>query len=207
VPFFNHPHETADFKFATACLNMDWPGWDDYGMELNGQRLREERFDGDGAHGDNLRLIIGKDIYETRYTNIDGLNNYELLKNGQAIAKATACPYCIIGDPNLKLWNVGGKSVWEVFTEPPAIFVDGINLNEKYQFDGTYFPYDIKNKLIYIANKNGKYSVVYDGKVIGHEFDQIYKSYCCGSTSVMHGHGQYWFWGRREGTYYVVAIH
>jgi hypothetical protein len=169
---------------------MDWPGWDDYAIELNGQRLREERVDGDGEHGDNLRLVIGSDIYETRYTNIDGWNNYELLKNGVAIAETTACPYCTIGDPNLKLWNIGGKSVWEIFTEPPTIFVDGINLNERYQWDGSYFPYDIKNKLIYIASKHGKYSVVYDAKVIGHEFDQIYMTYCCASTSVLYGHGQ-----------------
>lgn len=207
VPFFDHPHETADFEFATSCLNMDWPGWDDYAIELNGQPLREERVDGDGEHGDNLRLIIGKDIYETRYTNIDGGNNYELLKNEVAIAETTACPYCAIGDPNLKLWNIGGKSVWEIFTDPPTIFVDGISRNERYQWDGSYFPYDIKNKLIYIASKNGKYSVVYDEKVIGHEFDQIYMTYCCASTSVLYGHGQYWFWGRIEGTYYVVAIH
>ena len=206
MPFFDHPHETADFEFATTCLNMDWLGWDNYDIKLDGQRLREERINGDGAHGDNLRLIIGDDIYETKYTNVSGWNNYELLKNREAIAKATACPYCIIGDPNLKLWNIGGKSIWEIFTEPPAIFVDGTNLNEKYQFEGTYFPYNIKNKLIYIASKNGKYSVVYDEKVIGHEFDQIYMSYCCASTSVLYGHEQYWFWGRREGTYYVVAI-
>lgn len=207
VPYFNHPHQSADFKFATDCLNMEWLGWDNYGMELNGQRLREERFDGDGQHGDNLRLIIGKDIYETKYTNIDGWNNYELLKNGQAIAKATACPYCTIGDPNLKLWNVGGKSVWEVFTDPPTIFVDGVNLNEKNNLEGSYFPYDIKHKLIYIAKMNGKYYVIYDEKVIGHEFDRIFMMYCCAATSVLYGHEQYWFWGIREGTYYVVAIH
>jgi hypothetical protein len=207
VPYFNHPHETADFKFATDCLNMEWPGWDDYGIEINGQRLREERLDGDGEHGANLHLVIGKDVYETIYMNIDGQNHYELLKNGLAIAKATACPYCTIGDPNLKLWNIGGKSVWEVFTEPPAIFVDGVNLNEKNNLEGSYFPYDIKQKLIYIAKMNNKYHVIYDEKVIGHEFDRIFMMYCCASTSVLYGHEQYWFWGIREGTYYVVAIH
>ncbi len=208
VPYFNHPYETADLKFATACLNVDWLGWDNYGIELNGQRLREERLGGDGDHGANLRLVIGKDVYETRYTNIDGQNNYELLKNGQAIAKATACPFCInTGDPNLKLWNIGEKSVWEVFSEPPAIFVEGINLNEKNNLEGSYFPYDIKHKLIYIAKMNGKYYVIYDQKVIGHEFDRIFMMYCCASTSVRYGHEQYWFWGIREGTYYVVAIH
>ena len=207
VPFFNHPHETADFNFATACLNMDWLGSDNYGMELNGQRLREERISGDGENnGSNLRLIIGKDIYETQYTNTNEWNDYELLKNGEPIAKARAYSYRVSGERNLKLWNIGGKSVWEIYSEPPAIFVDGVNQNENYQLEGSYFPYDIKNKLIYIARKNGKYSIIYNDKFIGHEFDQIFMSYCCASTSVLYGHGQYWFWGRVDGTYYVVAI-
>lgn len=207
VPYFNHPHETADLKFATSCLNMEWLGWDDYDVELNGQRLREERISGDGENnGSNLRLIIGKDIYETHYINTNEWNDYELLKNGESIAKARAYSYRVTGERNLKLWNIGGKSVWEIYSEPPAIFVDGINLNEKNNLEGSYKPYDIKHKLIYIAKMNGKYYVIYDEKIIGYEFDQIFMTYCCASTSVLYGHEQYWFWGIREGTYYVVAI-
>lgn len=208
VPPFNFPHESEDFEFATACLNMDWLGWDNYDMELNGQRLRGERISGDGENnGSNLRLIIGKDIYETHYINTNEWNDYELLKNGESIAKARAYSYRVTGERNLKLWNIGGKSIWEIYSEPPAIFVDGVNQNEKYQLEGSYFPHDIKNKLLYIARKNGKYSIIYNEKIIGHEFDQIFMSYCCASTSVLYGQGQYWFWGRVDGTYYVVAIH
>jgi hypothetical protein len=46
-------------------------------------------------------------------------------------------------DPNRKLWNIGGKSVWEIFSDPAAenlsaIIIDEVNLNDKYQLDGSF---------------------------------------------------------------------
>ena len=207
VPGFN----SAYFEFATTCLNMDWAGWDDHNMMLNGQRLREERLQ--GTCGYNLRLVIGKDIYETSYTvpreNSCGSYNYELLKNGVTIATVNGVKSSA-ADPNTKLWNIGGKSVWEIVSAPPAenpsaIIVDGVNQNEKYQLEGSYHVYYLNDKIIFIALKNGKYQIVYNEKFIGPEFDQILLY--GGPPPVFYGHGQYWFWGRREGTHYVVAIH
>lgn len=203
VPYRDYVRDEPDFELATSCLNLDWLGYDDYNIEINGHRLRETRISGEV--GDNLQLIIGEDVYETRYT-LSSASNYKLLKNGIVIATVNVSQNGFF-DPNLKLWNIGGKSVWEIYSEPPTIVVDGINLTETHQWEGSFFPYDIKNKLIYVAQKNGKYSIVYDDKVIGPEFDEIYMKYCCATTNVIYGHGQYWFWGRREGTYYVVAIH
>jgi hypothetical protein len=60
--------------------------------------------------------------------------------------------------------------------------------------------------LLYIAQKNAKYTIVYDNEVIGPAFDDISMAYCCGYRSVAYGQGQYWFLGRREGTRYVVLI-
>jgi hypothetical protein len=105
------------------------------------------------------------------------------------------------------LWNIGGKAVWELVTDPPTIIVDGISFSEKYQLEGAFIPYAINDKLIYIAKENGKYHIVYDEKIMGPEFDEIYIKYCCATTKVLYGEGQYWFWGKREGTYYVVGIH
>ena len=84
---------------------------------------------------------------------------------------------------------------------------DGVNLNKKYQLEGSYEVYYLKNKLIFIARKDGKYRVFYNEKFIGPEFDEIFMSHCCMSTTVLYGQEQYWFWGTIEGTYHVVAIH
>lgn len=205
------PNTRTDSDFATTCLNMNWAGWDDHNMMLNGQRLREERVK--GICGDNLRLVIGKDIYETSYT-VPPENNcykydYELLKNGVVIATVKGV-ISVATDPNKKLWNVDGKSVWEIQSASPAenlsaIIVDGVNQNEKYQLEGSFHVYYFKEKIIFIALKNGKYHIIYNDKFIGHEFDEIF--IYGGPPSVLYGYEQYWFLGRREGTYYVVAIH
>ena len=77
---------------------------------------------------------------------------------------------------------------------------------QKYQWEGIFKPYTINDKLLYIAKRNGKFQIVYNEEIIGPEFDEIYIKYCCGTTNVRYGSGQYWFWGKREGTYYVVAL-
>lgn len=223
MPSFDYGHNgpgpgniryNPGFMFASTCLNLKWSGWDDYKMTLNGQRLREERLRGECD--DNLRLVIGKDIYQTNYINEKKNTcysyDYTLLKNGTPIASVNGVKTFVSINANRKLWNIGGKAVWEIYSSPPdenlsAIIVDGVNLNNKYKLEGSFFVYYLKNKLIFIARKNGKYRVVYNEKFIGPEFDQIFMSHCCDSTTVLYGHEQYWFWGTIEGTYYVVAIH
>jgi hypothetical protein len=106
----------------------------------------------------------------------------------------------------LGLWNIGGKLVWELGVDTPVIIVDGINFNEKYALQGSYHPYEIKGKLIYIARQNGKLHLVYDDKIIGPEFDEISMPYCCGMVYLFHSNRQYWFVGRRGGTKFLVPI-
>ena len=96
--------------------------------------------------------------------------------------------------------------MWELGGYIQVIVVDGVDYNEKYQLEGSYFPYEIKGKLIYIAKKNGTFHIVYDETMIGQEFDAISMAYCCGMISVYYGSGQYWFVGRRDGTMYVVSV-
>lgn len=207
VPRFTRP----DSDFAAACLNVNLSGWDDHNMMLNGQRLREERVY--GGCGNNLRLVIGNDIYETSFTlpskNNCFLRDYKLLKNGEVFATVNGVT-SFTTDPNEKLWNIGGKPVWEIRSDPPAqylsvIIVDGVNQNEKYRLEGSFDVYYFKDKIIFIALKNGKYHIIYNEKFIGNEFDEIFLY--GGPPSVLYGREQYWFLARREGTYYVVAIH
>lgn len=197
LPLRDYSHTKPDIELITNCLNMDFPRWDDSDKVNYGERVH-------GIIGDNLRLVVGNDIYETRYTRSTA-DDYELLKNGVVIARASA--YFNTFDPNRNLGMIGGKVVWEIISEPPALIVDGRNVNDVYQLEGSFFPYEVNGKLIYIAKKNGQYHIVYNDKTIGPEFDEISMAYCCAKLSVSYGKGQYWFLGRRDGVQYIVAIH
>ncbi len=197
LPSRDYFHTKADIQLITTCLGMELPAWDDSDRAKHGERVR-------GINGDNLRLVIAEDTFETRYTQSNPYD-YELLKNGVVIATATA--HFVTFDPNQSLGVLGGKLVWEVISEPPALIVDGINFNEKYQLEGSFFPYEIKGKLIYLARKNGKYHIEYDEQAVGPNFDEISMAYCCATLSVTCGKGQYWFLGRRDGVQYIIAIH
>lgn len=197
LPYKDYFHTKPDIELITTCLGMEFPIWDDSDKAKFGERVH-------GLNGDNLQLIVSDFIYETRYTQSNS-REYELLRNGVVIATVNA--NFIVADPNRKLGNLGGKIVWEVISEPPVLIVDGENINEEYQLEGSFFPYEINNKLIYFAKKDGKYHIVYDDKFIGSEFDEISMAYCCAKLSVTYGKGQYWFLGRRNGVQYVVALH
>jgi hypothetical protein len=198
LPNQDFAHSQPNIEFVLHCLNVERPYWDDNDRKIAGEHIA-------GNNGFDLRQVIGNDVFLAKHDSTNGCCDYEFLKNGNVIMKISA-PF-ISFDPNRNLWNIGGRSVWELITDPPTIIVDGIDFNEKHQLEGIFIPYTINNKLIYIAKKNGKYHIEYDEKVVGPEFDEIYIKYCCATTKVLYGGGQYWFWGKRDGTYYVVAIH
>jgi hypothetical protein len=154
---------------------------------------------------DDLRITIGKDRFEARLVDRDKDGfHYELTKNGEVIYKAIA--HFMTSDPNRNLWNIDGKLVWELDGSQPVLIVDGVDFNDKYQLEGSYFPYEIKGKLIFVAKKNGKFSIMYDEKIVGPEFDEISMPYCCAMVPLIRGNGQYWFVGSREGIKYLVSI-
>jgi len=198
APYQDYTRQMPSMEFAAKCLNMEIPFWSDNDKKITAERI-------EGENGSDLRLVIGHDVFLAKHLSTNGCCDYEFYKNGNLIMNASAP--LLTFDPNRNLWNIGGKSVWELIAEPPVIIVDGVNYNEKYQLEGSFFPYAINNKLLYIAKKNGKYQIIYGEKVIGHEFDEIPMHYCCMYPTVWRGRGEYWFWGRLEGTYYVVGIH
>jgi len=197
APSIDYAHSVPDFAFAINCLHGDVPIWDDQDLKLAGEWI------GDNIDAD-LQQVIGSDVYVVKQDATNGCCDYEFLKNGNVVIQ-TSAPL-ITFNPNQHLWNIGGKVVWELVTEPPTVFVDGVDFNQKYQWEGIFKPYTISDKLLYIAKRNGKFHIVYDEEIIGPEFDEIYIKYCCGTTNVRYGSGQYWFWGKREGKYYVVAL-
>lgn len=184
-------------EFLSTCIEIPT------GNE-NDKKMSGEFIDHKNATND-WRMTIGNDYFETRINDLSkGCCSYKLVKNGDVILEMS--PGFMTSNPNRGFWNIGGKLVWELGGYISVIVVDGVNYNEKYGLEGSYFPYEIKGKLIYIAKKNDKFQIVYDDKVIGTEFDSISMAYCCGMISVYYGSGQYWFVGTRAGTKFVVSI-
>jgi len=196
VPNRDYSRETADIEFLKSCIET--PIWGEDDKKMVGERVG-------GREGDaDLQITIGNDFFETKHDNSKELWTYVLIKNGELILKIK--PSFMAYDPNRNFWNIEGKLVWELAGQTAMIVVDGVNYNEKYELEASYFPYEIKGKLIYIAKKNGKYQVVYDNRVLGLEFDEIQMAYCCSMASVYRGSGQYWFLGRSGGTKFIVSI-
>jgi len=197
VPNRDYARSQPDLELLTSCI--DAPTWSE-----NDEKRRGERVEAAPALSD-WRITIGSDLFETKLDDLsNGCCRYQLLKNGKVILRMT--PGFMTSDPNRNVWNIGGKLVWELAGYTTVIVVDGVDFNQKYQLEGSYFPYEINGKLIYIAKQNGKYQIVYDDEILSPEFDQISMAYCCGMVSVYSGSGQYWFVGTRGGTKFVVSI-
>jgi hypothetical protein len=173
--------------------------WNENDKNMVGERVKSQ----DGSY--DLRITIGKDHFETRHDNSKKPWTYELVKNGEVILEMS--PGFYASDPNRKFWNIDGKLVWELAGWTKVIVVDGVDYNQSYQLEGSFFPYEIRGKLIYIAKKNGTFHIVYDNKVVEPEFDSVQLGYCCEGRSVGYGGGQYWFFGTRAGTNYLIFIH
>ncbi|MEW5870759.1 MAG: hypothetical protein AB1894_15910 [Chloroflexota bacterium] len=198
VPFRSYAMTVTDMGILKRCVAP--PEW-----SADDEKRRGERVLGNSGFID-LRITIGSDDYESKLADRaeGGSCHYELFKNGEVLLKISA-DYTTY-DPNISFWNIGGNLVWELAGRTPVIIVNGANLNEEYHLEGSYFPYEIKGKLIYISKKNEKYRVVYDEKTTGPEFDEISMAYCCSGMRLFRGSGQYWFVGSREGVKYLVSI-
>lgn len=197
VPNRMYSMETADKEFLDSCIKS--PDGNEYDRKWVAEHILGQDLFYD------LRITIGNDVFETEHYRTDTCCNYKLMKNGEVIVELHST-FAMTHDPNRHFWNIEGVLVWELAGVPPFIVVNGENFNDKYQLEGSFFPYEIRGKLIYIAKKNGTYHIVYNNKVVGPEFDDIQITYGGSMASVYYGSGQYWFLGRRDGTKYVVSI-
>jgi hypothetical protein len=117
-----------------------------------------ERMEGDLGF-DDLRITLGTDHFEAKLIerNRDGFH-YELIRNGEVLFQTIA--HFTTYDPNQNLWSIDGKLVWELAGSQLVIIVDGVDFNQHYQLDGSYFPYEIKGKLIFVAKRKEVYNCV-----------------------------------------------
>ena len=184
---------------AEKCFGFPLSSWQDEDRAHLGERFKRDPF-----KSDDIRITINGILYETD-NEPGGL--YILYRNGKMFAET------ISGDttfpPNRSLQDVGGKVAWELANpEHPTIIIDGQDFRQEYNLDAAYLPYNINDRLIFVAKKDSKYFVVYGEEQIGPEFNNISIAYCCGPAgySIQRVQGQYWFWGVRESRYYLVMI-
>ncbi len=201
VPFRDYAMVNSDLELLTQCVKLpDLKNQED--KKIVGERVEQTQAMSD------FKITIGKDRFETRMVTNENTGcctfKYDLIKNGAVILtkKADFVTY----DPNMGLWKIGGKLVWELGGWTSDIIVDGVDYNEKYQLQGSYKPYAIHDQLLYIAKAHDKYQLVYADKRFGPEFDDISMPNCCGMIHLFRANGQYWFVGSRAEKKYLVSI-
>ncbi len=199
-----HWHECAvsapyTWAQAEACFGHPMPLSRSEERDRWGERLGSEGW----------RLTIGADTYETRATIafLPPRSWYTLSRNGVLLANLWG--EFTAYSPNISLQNVAGKAVWEFADHRGGTVVyDGRDLRRKYGLSGAYRPYGLGDALILVGKRDGRYFVVYDGRQVGPEFEEILIAYCCEplAWSVQASQGRYLFWGIRAGQSYVVEI-
>jgi len=172
--------------------------------------------------GDALRLSIGADTYEALDV---GLGLCVYLKNGRPVSllrseQPEGWPAAI------SLVDVGGKAALEfdrdghmttvshngasmaVHDGRATILYDGQDVCSLYGLDAAYRPYEMAGKLLFIARKDGRYFIVYDGRRMGPVFDCIALANRGGPDPSLPqcGGGRFWFWGLRGGQLYAVEV-
>ena len=187
------------WRVAEKCFGFPLSSWQDEDRAHIGERFKRIPFT-----PDDIRNTINGIFYET-YTEPGGL--YILYRNGKIYAE-TSSGFTTYS-PNRSLQDVGGVAAWELANpDHPTIIFDGQDIRQEYNLDAAYLPYTINDRLIFVANKDSKYYVVYGDEQIGPEFNNISIGYCCGPAaySIQRVQGQYWFWGTRENRFYLVMI-
>lgn len=72
------------------------------------------------------------------------------------------------------------------FLEKKKIWQDGVGeLTQSYQLQNAISPYEANGKLVFLAQKNDKWFVMFDGKRISTEFERIDFGYCCEPAKYM----------------------
>lgn len=188
-----------NWRAAELCFGFPLSSWQDEDRACLGEKFKRNPF-----KPYDIRNTINGNIYET--DNEPG-GRYSLFKNGIKIAESVSgfTTY----SPNRSLQAVDGKVVWELANpENPTILREGTDLRQEYNLDAAYLPYNINERLIFVAKRDSKYFVIYGEEQTGPDFSNISIAYCCepAGYSIQRVQGQYWFWGMRDSRYYLVMI-
>lgn len=190
---------------------------------LLGFQLKEEYGDSKLVYGENvtdkglfywrIRLKIGRDIYELinpRYpegvlapTANPDVAEYRLDKNGELLSMINTSLWIIPA-----MLEVDGKYTLQLNTpDDNTIIYDGVDLRQAFGLDGAAAPWELNDRLIFVAYRDELYFVIYDSEQIGADFSHL--GIFDGETLQIEVHRapeQYWFRGYSESRYYFVAI-
>jgi len=155
---------------------------------------------------DNFQLNIGEDVYQThRIGSLFSFEVYYLSRNQWPISIQLG--EFIAHSPNIGLDDVDGKAAWEfVSFDKPTIIYNGRNLRQRYNLDQAFSPYNLNGKLVFLAQQDDSYFVVYDGKRLTPDYEDVVHAYCCEAFMYSPGgrQGAYLFNTKRNGKNYFV---
>ena len=157
---------------------------------------------------DNFQLNIGEDVYQTHRTgSFFSFEVYSLSRNQWPISIQLG--EIIAHSPNIGLNDVAGKPVWEfVAIDKPTVIYNGRNLRQRYNLDQAFSPYSLNGKLVFLGQQADRYFVVYDGKRLSPDYEDVIHAYCC--EAVMYSpegsQGAYIFNARRDGKNYLILL-
>jgi hypothetical protein len=197
LPVLESPSNAPAWDEPEACFGHPAPIPSDAERSNFGQYVANEA----------VQLTVGQDVYKAHANDISVLTRYDLYRNESRIKSLIG-----VGDTlwlRMFLQNIGGKVAWGIANENPAtIIYDGKDVRHLYGLDKAHASYSLADKLIFVAQKGGKYFVMYDGQKVGPDFNQIIIGYCCDTAfySVRFGQGKYQFRGTRGGKNYIVEI-
>jgi hypothetical protein len=178
-----------------------------FGQSLPVRSEEDKRNSGQNAGRTSVTMSVGSTAFSARADELAFLTVYTLSKNNGAVKGLVG-----LGDTmwlRMFLWNVDGHVAWGIANQDlDTIVYNGKDLRNVYGLDKAQAPYGLNERLIWVARKDGKSFVMYDGQKIGQEFEQIIVAYCCETSlySVQAGQGRYQFRGTRAGKNYIVEI-
>ena len=98
------------------------------------------------------------------------------------------------------MWPV--QCTWEFVTlDKPTIIYNGRNIRQRYNLDQAHSPYSLNGKLVFLAQQDDHYFVVYDGTRLTPDFEDVIHAYCCETSMYSPGgrQGYYLFYATRDG--------
>lgn len=128
-------------------------------------------------------LRINYDTYTLKYQGVRSLgaqkeDSYSVLLNGKSILDfKVLTPQPV--DPIHAFFEFQDKWVLEYYN---TVLINGVNLNQKYGYDVSFYARKLSENLVYFAKKNGKIYLVINNKLTNYCYDKIMVYLCCGPS-------------------------
>lgn len=157
----------------------------------------------------------GTDIYSVIHLKSEGLekaneswgviykNNQEIFRTKMFFGTEEVDGNIVLGSPAFNFYYQRNKKVHQ------NIFYKDETINEKYDLEGSKNLFSYKNAVGFVAEKNGKYYVMFNGQKISDNFDVIRTKGCCAIEAYpfqLDENGILYFMGKRGEKYYMVEV-